>query len=181
MCEEELRSFVLPDESAYELLSRTVTEPIPSGVFFLGSLRAGQVLELAGASGTAKSEVLVQVICPPRCTLRTFAARSIAPPCWITDVRSGYRRFLCASDCCTNCSPCTSKRHCRQALLKGDPAPLRCWYQCNRYDIWAAIEPRCQYREFVVHRERASDRSRCQIRPAATHSGMLPASVAPLK
>lgn len=62
MSEAELRAFVTPDESAYELIARTATEPIPLGVFFLGSLRAGQVLEISGPSGLAKSELLLQVM-----------------------------------------------------------------------------------------------------------------------
>ena len=61
MSEEELRAFIQPDETAFDLFARTATDPIPTGVFFLGHLRAGQVLEVTGTSGTAKSELLLQV------------------------------------------------------------------------------------------------------------------------
>ena len=61
MSEDDLRAFVQPDESALELLARTATEPIQTGIFFLGSLRAGQALEISGPSGSAKTELLIQV------------------------------------------------------------------------------------------------------------------------
>ena len=61
MSKEDLLAFVQPDETAFDLLARTATEPIPTGVFFLGKLRAGQTLEISGPSGTAKTELLIQV------------------------------------------------------------------------------------------------------------------------
>ncbi|KAK9798525.1 hypothetical protein WJX73_007742 [Symbiochloris irregularis] len=61
MSEAELRAFLQPDETALELLSRTVSEPIQTGTWFLGALRIAQVLELTGQSGSAKTEVLIQI------------------------------------------------------------------------------------------------------------------------
>lgn len=60
MSEDELHAFLQPDETAFELLSRTAIEPVQTGVFFLGYLRVGQLLEITGQSGTAKSEILIQ-------------------------------------------------------------------------------------------------------------------------
>ena len=82
MSEAELRAFCRPDESAFDLLARTATEPIPTGVFFLGSLRAGQILEVTGSSGTAKSELLIQVQAIPQ----DF-------PCWTRWISMIARRY----------------------------------------------------------------------------------------
>ncbi|KAK9846012.1 hypothetical protein WJX81_008398 [Elliptochloris bilobata] len=49
------------DETASQLLARSCCDPISTGVFFVGALRAGHVLEVNGPSGAAKSEILVQV------------------------------------------------------------------------------------------------------------------------
>ena len=56
-----LLDFLKPDETAAEFLARTHAEPINTGLFFAHSLRPGQVLEICGPSGTAKSEILIQV------------------------------------------------------------------------------------------------------------------------
>jgi len=48
------------DETATQLLGRCCVDPVGTGVFFLGALRAGHVLELSGPSGCAKTETLVQ-------------------------------------------------------------------------------------------------------------------------
>lgn len=48
------------DETAAQLLGRCCVDPVGTGVFFLGALRAGHVLELSGPSGCAKTETLVQ-------------------------------------------------------------------------------------------------------------------------
>lgn len=59
----EYASFLEPDESAFELFARIVVDPVRLGIPFLDrviSLRPGQVVEVVGASGTCKSELLVQ-------------------------------------------------------------------------------------------------------------------------
>ena len=61
MSAAELRLFVQPDETFLELAQRTRYEPIRSGVPALGSLRAAQLLEISGPSGSAKTELLMQV------------------------------------------------------------------------------------------------------------------------
>ena len=61
MSEAELRAFLQPDETALELLARTVSEPVQTGIWFVGALRTGQVLEIIGQSGSAKTELLIQV------------------------------------------------------------------------------------------------------------------------
>ena len=63
MSAAELRLFVQPDETALELAQRARVEAIRSGVPALGALRATQVLELSGPSGSCKTELLMQV--PP--------------------------------------------------------------------------------------------------------------------
>lgn len=60
--EEHLKAFLRPDETAAQLLARVSRPPLRTGVFFAPTLRAGYVLELAGASGCAKTEILIQVI-----------------------------------------------------------------------------------------------------------------------
>lgn len=62
--EAELLSFLRPDETAAEFLLRTYVEPFRSGCALLDrhvSLRPGHVLEVAGAAGSGKTELLVQV------------------------------------------------------------------------------------------------------------------------
>ena len=62
--EAELLAFLRPDETAAELLARTYVEPLYTGVSLLDnfvSLRPGNVLEVAGAAGTGKTEILAQV------------------------------------------------------------------------------------------------------------------------
>ncbi|GAB4815729.1 hypothetical protein N2152v2_002775 [Parachlorella kessleri] len=64
--EAELLAFLRPDETVAQLLARTYVEPLYTGVSLLDnfvSLRPGNVLEIAGAAGTGKTEVLVQVRC----------------------------------------------------------------------------------------------------------------------
>jgi hypothetical protein len=50
------------DETAAQLLGRCCVDPVGTGVFFIGALRAGHVLEVSGPSGSAKTETLVQVL-----------------------------------------------------------------------------------------------------------------------
>lgn len=62
--------FLEPDETAFDLFARIVVEPFYLGIPFLDqaiSLRPGQVIELSGPSGTAKSDILVQAssLCLP--------------------------------------------------------------------------------------------------------------------
>ena len=60
----EYVAFLGPDETAYDLFARVVIDPVRTGVPFLDQavfLRPGHVVEVAGPSGCAKSEVLVQV------------------------------------------------------------------------------------------------------------------------
>ena len=54
-------AFLKPDETAAQLLARTHVEPINTGLPFASTLRQGQVLEVSGPSGAAKSEILQQV------------------------------------------------------------------------------------------------------------------------
>jgi ABC-type phosphonate transport system ATPase subunit len=61
---EALVSWLQPDETAADLLARTVTEAIASGVPAIDmhtQLRPGQVLEIVGPTGSGKSEILLQV------------------------------------------------------------------------------------------------------------------------
>ena len=57
--------FLEPDETAFELFARVVVEPVYLGIPFLDQgallLRPGHVVELSGQSGTAKSDLLLQV------------------------------------------------------------------------------------------------------------------------
>ena len=57
---DELRAFVCPDETAWELAQRARFDPIKSGISAIGNLRAAQVVELSGPSGAGKTELLVQ-------------------------------------------------------------------------------------------------------------------------
>ena len=61
---EDLAAFLRPDETAAQLLARCRVEPLDSGVAFLGALRPGQVVELVGPSGSAKSDTLLQARAP---------------------------------------------------------------------------------------------------------------------
>ena len=86
MSEDELRAFVQPDESAFDLLARTAVEPVQTGIFFLGYLRIGQLLEITGQSGTAKTEILTQARHPQREGMLLLAAQlgllcSLVQPC----------------------------------------------------------------------------------------------------
>ncbi|EIE19399.1 Lipoxigenase, partial [Coccomyxa subellipsoidea C-169] len=56
-----LLAFLQPDETAAQLIARTNVDPVNTGLFFASVLRPGQVLEITGPSGAAKSEVLIQV------------------------------------------------------------------------------------------------------------------------
>lgn len=61
---EEYAAFLEPDETAYDLFARVVTDPIRTGIPFLDQavfLRPGHVVEIVGPSGCGKSETLVQV------------------------------------------------------------------------------------------------------------------------
>lgn len=72
--EAELLAFLRPDETAADLLARTYVEPFVSGVPLLDqhvSLRPGTVLEVAGAAGTGKTEILVQVLPSCNCNPQT--------------------------------------------------------------------------------------------------------------
>lgn len=60
----EYADFLEADETAYDLFARIVVDPVRTGVPFLDRavfLRPGHVVELVGASGCGKSELLVQV------------------------------------------------------------------------------------------------------------------------
>ncbi|KAI8465181.1 MAG: hypothetical protein J3K34DRAFT_525600 [Monoraphidium minutum] len=64
LSKEELLRFVTPDETAAEFLGRQVSEAVPTGVLCIDQhvqLRPGQVLEIVGPTGTAKSELLAQI------------------------------------------------------------------------------------------------------------------------
>ena len=56
-----LLAFLKPDETAAELIARTHVDPIHTGLHFASTLRPGQVLEVSGPSGAAKTEILAQV------------------------------------------------------------------------------------------------------------------------
>ena len=56
-----LLAFLKPDETAAQLIARTHVEPVDTGLFFARGLRPGQVLEISGPSGSAKTEILQQV------------------------------------------------------------------------------------------------------------------------
>lgn len=58
-----LLKWVTPDENAAEFFRRQGREAIATGVPFVDAhikLRPGQMLELAGPAGSAKSEMLIQ-------------------------------------------------------------------------------------------------------------------------
>eukprot|EP00899_Mesostigma_viride_P025357 jgi/Mesvir1/6005/Mv00752-RA.1 len=59
----EIKQLLSFDETASEFLARTHVEPLRTGVFFIDKcrvLRAGDVLEITGDSGSGKTEVLIQ-------------------------------------------------------------------------------------------------------------------------
>ena len=64
-------SFLTPDETAFDLFARIVVDPVRTGIPFLDQavfLKPGHVVELVGLSGSAKSELLVQV-CVTHCNV----------------------------------------------------------------------------------------------------------------
>lgn len=60
---EEMKQFVLPDESAAIFLARSHAERFWTSVPFIDkqTLQAGHVLEICGASGSAKTQILLQI------------------------------------------------------------------------------------------------------------------------
>mmetsp|Transcript_19573 Transcript_19573/g.34929 ORF Transcript_19573/g.34929 Transcript_19573/m.34929 type:complete len:114 (-) Transcript_19573:1429-1770(-) len=60
---ESLKSMATPDESAASLFQRTDTQPFHTGIPFLDrfGVRPGQGLEVMGASGAGKTELLIQL------------------------------------------------------------------------------------------------------------------------
>jgi RecA/RadA recombinase len=59
-----LLEFITPDETAAEFFRRQGQEAVATGLSFIDAhlkLRPGQILELAGPAGSAKSELLIQV------------------------------------------------------------------------------------------------------------------------
>lgn len=67
--EEALLSFLQPDESMRDFLSRTFVEPLRTSLPFIDSaaIRPGNVVEICGASGSGKTEILTQVhLLPPQ-------------------------------------------------------------------------------------------------------------------
>ena len=58
---EDLAAFVKPNETLLQLLARTSTEPVLTGLSFMGALRPGHILEAAGPSGCGKTSVLLHV------------------------------------------------------------------------------------------------------------------------
>jgi hypothetical protein len=64
LTKEELLRLVTPDETAAQFLRRTAAEALPTGLPCVdrhAQLRPGQVLEIVGPTGSAKSELLAQV------------------------------------------------------------------------------------------------------------------------
>ena len=66
--EEALLEFLQPDESMRVFLARTFVEPLRTSIAFVdnAAIRPGNVLEVVGASGSGKTELLMQVLafCP---------------------------------------------------------------------------------------------------------------------
>lgn len=61
----DLLKWVTPDEIAAEFLTRQRREALATGLPFIDShvkLRPGHVLELVGPTGSAKTEILIEVI-----------------------------------------------------------------------------------------------------------------------
>lgn len=82
----QLLRFATPDETAAEFFARQVSEAVPTGVAPIDAhvkLRPGQVLELAGPTGTGKSELLAEVrprcFAPPLHLHRCTCAVALAP------------------------------------------------------------------------------------------------------
>jgi hypothetical protein len=66
LTKDQLLRYATPDETAADFLSRQVSEAVSTGLFCIDQhvkLRPGQVLELAGPTGTGKTELLAQVRC----------------------------------------------------------------------------------------------------------------------
>ena len=57
----ELAAALAPDETAAAFMRRCGGGPVPTGLPFAPSLRPGDAMELVGASGSGKTELLVQV------------------------------------------------------------------------------------------------------------------------
>ena len=57
----ELAAALAPSESAAAYLSRAAADPVATGLFFVPALRPGDALDVVGASGAGKTELLVQV------------------------------------------------------------------------------------------------------------------------
>lgn len=76
-----LLAFLQPDETAAQLIARTNVDPVNTGLFFASVLRPGQVLEITGPSGAAKSEVLIQVQADAQYVLQAITKHyGIDPP-----------------------------------------------------------------------------------------------------
>ncbi|KDD72808.1 hypothetical protein H632_c2872p0 [Helicosporidium sp. ATCC 50920] len=61
---QSLKAWLEPDETAAEFLNRVRLEALRTGVFFMDQaleLRPGHVVEVTGASGSCKTDILVQV------------------------------------------------------------------------------------------------------------------------
>lgn len=61
--EEALLSFLQPDESMKDFLLRTFVDPLRTSLEFVdeAGIQPGNVVEVCGASGSGKTEVLMQV------------------------------------------------------------------------------------------------------------------------
>ena len=70
---DDYAAFLQPQETAASLLLRTFLEPLRTGVPVIDHhvlLRPGDILEISGVSGAAKSELLLQVSSPQTPTTR---------------------------------------------------------------------------------------------------------------
>ena len=57
----ELAAALAPAETAATYLARVAADPVATGLFFAPALRPGEALDVGGASGVGKTELLVQV------------------------------------------------------------------------------------------------------------------------
>jgi len=83
-----LLKWITPDETASQFLKRQAAEAVPTGLPFIDShviLRPGSVLEIVGPSGSAKSEILIQVVRVWRCRLCRIVKHPAATltPSWL--------------------------------------------------------------------------------------------------